>query len=557
MGPDPKIVDIDITEVEATLQQVESCLGEEACRPLRAIVRAYLTVVEALKDKTISIQRLRNLLWGPKTERRPKRKPDEENASAEPSEGSTNGEGTETTGEHGKGRRAKQTGSRKKRKGHGRNGADAYTGARWHDVPHSTLQHRGPCPCPLNGRLYLLKEPSTIVRVHGHAPVSADVYRCERLRCQLCGKVFTAEPPKDIGEDKYDPSVASTIATLRYGCGMPMNRIEGLQALAGVPLPASNQWELMAEAMGATEPAYEQLVWHGAQGEQFHNDDTPARILEMMDETTRQAALHEDDPDRKGLHTTGMLCLSEGHWIALFSTGPRHAGENLQQVLDRRQEGLPTPRQMCDALSRNEVNVEVLLGNCMAHGRRQFVERAEMFPDEVGHVLKELAKVYRLDAKTKKRGMSDQQRLEYHQQTSGRVMGRLHTWLQQRFEQKLVEPNSSLGQAIKYMLRHWEKLTLFLRVPGAPLDNNICEQALKMVIRHRKNSLFYKTRRGAEVGDVYMSLIHTCRLNGVDPWHYLTELQRNKDQVAADPASWMPWNYLTARSRDGPPRQPT
>ncbi len=75
-----------------------------------------------------------------------------------------------------------------------------------------------------------------------------------------------------------------------------------------------------------------------------------------------------------------------------------------------------------------------------------------------------------------------------------------------------MEPNSGLGKAISYMLRQWPALTLFLREPGAPLDNNLCERALKKAILHRKNSLFYKTLNGAEVGDLYMSLIHTCEL---------------------------------------------
>jgi len=93
------------------------------------------------------------------------------------------------------------------------------------------------------------------------------------------------------------------------------------------------------------------------------------------------------------------------------------------------------------------------------------------------------------------------------------------------------------------MLRHWEKLTLFLRQPGAPLDNNVCERALKLAILHRKNALFYKTENGAHVGDLLMSLIHTCQLGGVDSFDYLTELHRRAAELASDPAKWMPWNY--------------
>jgi len=158
-------------------------------------------------------------------------------------------------------------------------------------------------------------------------------------------------------------------------------------------------------------------------------------------------------------------------------------------------------------------------------------------------VLERLAEVYRIDAHARQEGLSPEARLWLHQQQSKPVMDALHAWLKAQFDERRVEPNSSLGKAIAYMLRHWEALTLFLRHSGAPLDNNLCERALKMAIRHRKNSLFYKTQRGAAVGDVYMSLIHTCQHSQVDPIAYLTALQRNHEQVKEHPAAWLPWNY--------------
>jgi transposase len=126
------------------------------------------------------------------------------------------------------------------------------------------------------------------------------------------------------------------------------------------------------------------------------------------------------------------------------------------------------------------------------------------------------------------------------------VMEKLHAWLQAQFDEKRVEPNSGLGTAIAYVLRHWDRLTLFLRQAGAPLDSNIVERALKKAILHRKNSLFYKTENGAEVGDLFMSLIHTCELNGANPFDYLTALQRHSAELARNPPEWMPWNYREA-----------
>jgi hypothetical protein len=219
---------------------------------------------------------------------------------------------------------------------------------------------------------------------------------------------------------------------------------------------------------------------------------------------------------------------------------------------------LGPPIQMCDMLSHNTAgDFETILAGCMVHSRRKYVEVANAFPDKVKHVLQELKEVYIFDDLTKKQNMTDEQRLVFHQQNSGPVMIKLKEWLDEQFKKKKVEPNSSLGEAIKFMTKHWDKLTLFLRVPGAPLDNNIVERALKKAIRHRRNSLFYKTKNGARVGDMFMSFIHTAELNGANSFDYLETLLRYSDQVSKKPADWMPWNYKQALKhlKETPPPQ--
>ena len=139
--------------------------------------------------------------------------------------------------------------------------------------------------------------------------------------------------------------------------------------------------------------------------------------------------------------------------------------------------------------------------------------------------------------------MTAEERLRFHQQHSKPMMDALHDWLEAQFAERKAEPNSSLGKAITYLLRHWKALTLFLRQAGAPLDNNLCERALKRAVLHRKNALFYRTLNGAQVGDLFMSLIHTCELCDANSFDYLTELQRHAQELAANPAAWMPWNY--------------
>ena len=431
-------------------------------------------------------------------------------------------------------------------KGHGRNGASSYTGAKKVAVPHPTLHSGDACPGCEKGKVYPQKEPRTLVRIVGQAPLAATVYELDRLRCNLCGEVFTAEEPEGVGPEKYDETTAAMIALLKYGSGMPFYRLEKLEHLLGIPLPASTQWEIVEEAAEVIKAARDELIRQAAQGEVLHNDDTSMRVLHLA---------REPSDERTGVFTSGIVSTKQGQRIALYFTGRQHAGENLRDVLHYRVANLGAPLQMCDALSRNTPKlhdgVEILLAHCLAHGRRQFVEVAPNFPERCRYVLEMLGSVYRYDADARASRLSPLERLQFHQQHSGPVMQQLHLWLAAQFALKQVEPNSSLGKAITYLLRHWKGLTAFLREAGAPLDNNLCERALKRAVLHRKNALFYRTLHGAEAGDLFMSLIHSCELAGANPLDYLAELQKHPSELASNPSAWMPWNYRENIERVG------
>jgi hypothetical protein len=285
------------------------------------------------------------------------------------------------------------------------------------------------------------------------------------------------------------------IALLKYGSGLPFNRLEGLQGSLGIPLPAATQWDIVKDSGGRIEPALEELIRQAAQGQIVHNDDTTMKVLALCDPDTKPIEPEASSAsDRKGVFTSGIVSILDGRRIALFFTGHRHAGENLAAVLKQRASGLDRPIQMCDALSRNMPKAfQTILANCLAHGRRQFVDVAVNFPEECLYVLKILKVVYRNDALAKDQEMSPEQRLAFHKAQSKPKMDELEAWLTAQIEERKVEPNSGLGEAITYMRKHWDKLTLFLRHPAAPLDNNVCEQALKKAILHRKNAYFYKT----------------------------------------------------------------
>jgi hypothetical protein len=302
----------------------------------------------------------------------------------------------------------------------------------------------------------------------------------------------------------------------------------------------TTQYELVAEAAEALKPVHQELVKQAAQGKLAHLDDTSMKILKLERERT---------DSRTGIFTTGVVSVQDAFQIALFFTGRNHAGENMANLLKNREPNLPGLIQMSDALSSNFSELESdedVIACCMAHGRRNFVKIADHFPEECRHVLTAIGRMYQNDRHCKENNFTPAQRLAHHQAESQPVAEGLHRWLDDQIRFQKVEPNSSCGKAIRYLLNHWKELTLFLRVEGAPLDNNVCERALKSVVLHRKNSLFYKTDKGAKTGDLFMSLIQTCQLNKVNPFDYLTLLQRRADLVARAPEKWLPWNYLEA-----------
>jgi len=529
-------IDVSIEELEALLEQVRPALSAEGYQKLQAAIHTLGHVVDLLEKQETTLAELRELLCPASTEKTSKvlaragieaeKKPGPENP---------------LPGPEGIPKKPKRAVA-----GHGRNGANAYAGAQKVKVPHATLKAGDPCPdTTCDGKVYLQRDPGILVRIKGQAPLAATVYELEKLRCNLCGKVFTAAAPEGVGDKKYDETAASMIGLFRYGRGFPWNRLESLEDSLGIPLPAATQCEIVAATAIPLQPALDELIRQAAHGEVVYNDDTSMRVLSLE----RDADL---SPERTGVFTSGLVWIVHGRRIALYFTGCKHAGENLAYVLQQRPPGLPPLIQMCDALSRNAPKlptIEILEAHCNAHGRRNFVKVIANFPEPCRFVLETLGEVYGYEAVAREQGMSAAERLHFHQEHSGPVMEKLRAWLQAQFEERKVEPNSGLGQAISYLLKHWKKLTLFLREPGAPLDNNLVERALKKAILHRKNSLFYKTRHGAQMGDLFMSLIHTCELNGVNPFDYLTELQRHAAELKQNPSEWMPWNYRDTLAR--------
>ncbi len=563
MDDERPVIDVDIAEIKAALERIKQGQGtDEDFELIERLIESYVDLTQLLRERGTTIARLRRL-FGLRTSERTNDVLGEGGSDGESA--GTAGSGVEAgaaapppapsslDGKPSPGLDTGESSEKKKRKGHGRRPWTDYADAPCIPLLHETLRPGDTCPLCGRGKLYDTERPAPIVRIVGAPPLSAKCWLCQTLRCSTCGHLFTARPPEEAQGPKYDETAVSMIILLRYGMGLPHNRLATVQDNLRTPVPPSTLWDVADEAVGVFRPLFDELRRQAAQCKLLHNDDSYVRVLQFMGK--RRARLLAQgalpDPDRTGLFTTAIVAVTaEGRRIVLFFSGRKHAGENLAALMSQRDPNLSPPVLMSDALDRNVPQGHpVVEANCLAHGRRRVCDEVTNFPVECAVLLKAIRRVYRVERLCRRFGLSDEQRLHVHHKWSGPVLDGIHGWTKAQLDQKRIEPNSGMGKALKYLLRHWDKLTLFLRRPGVPLDNNVTEMVLKMAIRHRNNSLFFKTAHGAQVGDIFMSLIETAVLDGENVFDYLTEVQRHAKAVAADPAAWLPWTYRATLAR--------
>ena len=373
------------------------------------------------------------------------------------------------------------------------------------------------------------------------------------LRCSVCLKTFRAEISEEIkSKPKYDPSCYASLVYHHYGAGLPMYRIQRIQAAQGVPLAGSTQWDLINRfAKASLLPIFEVLEKIAAQSSCFFWDDTNNKLLSIKKTS-------------KNCYTTVITGVTGDTKIHLFYTSESYAAKNADRLLSKRKVATPF-FSMTDAMQNNfpSTTNESLLARwiicfCLVHGRRRLYEICDTFPREADFVLKCITEVYANESICLQKQMSDIERLKYHQIHSKPIMDALHIWMNNimLYPKSNFETNGPLGQAIAYWLKRWDSLTQFLSVLGAPIDNSLSERLVKYAKLYIKNSYFYRTPHGARVGDACMSIIFTCEANHINPYEYLLVLSRNSEHVQSDPEAWMPWSYkATINATTGPPLQ--
>jgi transposase len=551
----PNRLDFNPEEIEALVYRLDhKCLREEDYPLLMEVLRAMIWLSFSLQEKELSIKRLRTI-FGVKTEsaekllklahgqslkikegqdpardenQLDKEKSNQEEQNTPDGETRLNEDSKEPSESEGK-----------KSKNHGHRPSSDYTRANVIDVANQALKKGDTCPECLKGRLFQLKS-GTVIRIVGQPWLQVEIYKPERLRCSLCGRVFTANLPEECNTgSRADDSAKAIVALLKYRGGVPFYRQSQVQEILGAPISASEIWQMTEDVANSLQPIYSILLKEAAEAELFHNDDTKARILSRIKELKEA----EDKPKRTGTVTTCILAVLQniGVQIALFFTGWKHAGENLDDLLNKRPSNLPKPTQQCDALSHNvPPTQETDLSNCLAHLRRKFYELVDVWTKEVVKIISFFVCIFKNDDEAPK---DLQERLKWHQEKSTPVMNEIKKYCNDLVNEKKVEPNSSLGKAIAYLNNHWEAFTLFLRIPGVPLTNNDTERLLKRSVLNRKNAYFFKNETGAKIADILMSFIETCILNHKNPYNYLLAVQQYQSDVRQNPQLWLPWFY--------------
>ena len=460
-----------------------------------------------------------------------------------------------------------------KAKGHGRNGAGAYTAAQhvFYTLAAGILGMI--CERCGAGRMSRCRE-KIVIRVVGQPLFAALLHHYERARCKACGYVVSATGAAHVLEGigtsyvMYDWSACAMLVVMHYFAGAPFKRLESLHQSWGIPLADANQWQLVDKVHDLLLPLYRALERYAIQrATSFRIDDTGSMIVSLAKRIRDEIAVlklagESTNHVRTGINATGVYWETPEGPIILFFTGLHHAGEIVDQLLQHRPASGSKLVKVTDGASKNFDHAQqdqLDEASCNAHALLKFVAIKDKFPSEyakVGEIYKE---VFDHDDQAKALGLDPVQRMIYHRQHSEPLMLRLKKMCQEKIKSKLVEPNSALWEPLSFIINQWDRLTRFYQVPGVALDSNLVEQTLIMVTRYLAGSFNYQTEDGAVVGDRLMSLIATARADDVEPVAYLTECLRCHDDLARRPEYYLPWVYrerLKTKQQTSPPAAP-
>jgi hypothetical protein len=528
------------------------------------VIDSFSYVIILLQKKNSSIKKLKNFIFGSKTEKREKKDSKEEKDKDSGGHGSGQSSATPPKNDEKeeKGKDPKEPPKRPGRKGGtGKNGHETYTGATEILCPLKE-GHRPGDICPLCEKLPLFKKPPSFqIRLLGQAPISAFKFIFEKSGCN-CGASFQAEVPQHYNElaaeDKYSPSALSSLIHSKYDQGIPFGSTSKFQGMVGIPVPAGTQSNKIKGLKPLIAAIYRYLVFLAANLDLMAFDDTPILLLKGI--KGKDGKWHK----KKG-HGSVFVCKDQegSQAIILYDLSLEHAGKFLFKLLSMREKDKSSLVCLCDGLKCYESyrDKDATNCNCNIHARRGFVQhdpkRENLFCELIVGNYQE---IYQNEKKC--RDMSSRERLYFHQENSTEAMNnildlcrfmtsdpnskeleKLRAQLELSSEAHPCEPNGELYGYANYILERERSLTNFLRIPGVPLDTNEVERMVKAIIEVRKKGLFFENEQSAIYAGQIISLIETaqaCKMNSFDYFNFLIA---NQEEAIKSPEKFLPWNY--------------
>lgn len=444
------------------------------------------------------------------------------------------------------------------RHNHGRNGYSDFPADSIASYSIDGLAAGMQCPSCFDGILYPYRN-GVVLQIEEQSPLASTHHLLEKFRCSTCQVIVSPdlEGFLEDGFGRYSFGAVAMIAVYRYGYGFPFHRLEEILKQYRLPISDSAMWDHVLSGYHLLKALIDAFWVAAANGLTIKIDDGTGRVIEHQLKIAEELAEAKrnglpESSVRTGIHTTCVYAETEQGDLRLFSTGRRHCGENFWDMVEARSVATSAPlMRMTDCGSTNTESPpknsspppQIIFLYCLQHARDRFVKAQKYFPDKARHVLDLLGKVYKNDKIAKERSLSPQKRLELHQKLSKPLMEEIQSWCKGQLDDHLVEPNDLLGHSMTYFLKHYEDLTGFMRVEGAALDNNLCEQTVKTVKRHQKASGGYLTSIGAVVGDGYMTIIESAKLADLPPGEYIDGCFKNSEALINNPELFLPWNF--------------
>ena len=359
--------------------------------------------------------------------------------------------------------------------------------------------------------LYTYKPPR-LVRVR---------HKRKKYACRNgCCIVTAPGPPKVVEGGRFSSSLYADVVTKRSFDAIPFHRQADAFGRAGIPLSASTLCDLFHTAADVLTPLYNVLLDEVRAAEVVHADETPQPVIDVGGTkrsyvwtfATPSLAAYVHSGSRSGETPLRVLADSQGVLVA-----DGYSGYNAVTTPDSRKRA-----------------------GCLAHARRKFVDAEGQAHDEVHWLIERIAQVYAIEKRARESGLAGSEKhRELRQSETRPIMDEIRAWLTE--QKSRARPKSEFGKAVGYTDKQWDALTVFLDDPAVSPDNNLAERMLRRIALARRSSMFVAHDTSGQRYAINMSLVASCRLNGIDPTAYLTDvLNRIADHPAKRLAELLP-----------------